>query len=459
MTYRNRVTLIYLLGFFLDLINMFIAAVAFPAIGEALHASVTQLSWISNAYIAGLTVVIPLSAWLTQRLGARRLFLLSLALFTVATAACGMATSLESLILWRVIQGAGGGVLIPVGQALVWQLYAKHERAGLSSAVMLTGLLAPALSPVAGGVIVQTAGWQWVFLASLPLSLLALVMAFCWLRPDAPAPDKRPLDTISVITGAGGLLLVLFGLNGLSEKTAPWLAAAGLASGMVLMALMLRRCRRHPAPLLRVHLLREPLMRFSMLVYQCVPGMFIGVNVVGMFWLQTVAGLSPAASGALMVPWSVASFMAISATARLFNRLGPRPLISLGCLLQAGGIVLLTQTNAQSPWALLVTAFFLMGAGGSLCSSTAQSSAFLHTANADMPDASALWNINRQLSFCFGVTLVSLALNALLMWLSPLIAWQATFTLAAALTLVPLVFAWRLPRQAVTLSFVEKKEK
>ncbi|WP_256743413.1 MFS transporter, partial [Cronobacter sakazakii] len=286
-----------------------------------------------------------------------------------------------------------------------------------------------------------------------------LVMAFCWLKPDAPAPDKRPLDTISVITGAGGLLLVLFGLNGLSEKTAPWLAAAGLASGMVLMALMLRRCRRHPAPLLRVHLLGEPLMRFSMLVYQCVPGMFIGVNVVGMFWLQTVAGLSPAASGALMVPWSVASFMAISATARLFNRLGPRPLISLGCLLQAGGIVLLTQTDAQSPWALLVTAFFLMGAGGSLCSSTAQSSAFLHTANTDMPDASALWNINRQLSFCFGVTLVSLALNALLMWLSPLIAWQATFTLAAALTLVPLVFAWRLPRQAVTLSFVEKKEK
>ncbi len=187
--------------------------------------------------------------------------------------------------------------------------------------------------------------------------------------------------------------------------------------------------------------------------------MFIGVNVVGMFWLQTVAGLSPAASGALMVPWSVASFMAISATARLFNRLGPRPLISFGCLLQAGGIVLLTQTNAQSPWALLVTAFFLMGAGGSLCSSTAQSSAFLHTANTDMPDASALWNINRQLSFCFGVTLVSLALNALLMWLSPLIAWQATFTLAAALTLVPLIFAWRLPRQAVTLSFVEKKEK
>ncbi len=163
MTYRNRVTLIYLLGFFLDLINMFIAAVAFPAIGEALNATVTQLAWISNGYITGLTVVIPLSAWLTQRLGARRVFLLSLTLFSLATAACGMAASLPSLIFWRVIQGAGGGLLIPTGQALAWQLFAKHERARLSSAVMLTGLLAPALSPALGGVLVQAASWHWVF--------------------------------------------------------------------------------------------------------------------------------------------------------------------------------------------------------------------------------------------------------------------------------------------------------
>ncbi|EOL8971159.1 MFS transporter [Cronobacter dublinensis] len=459
MTYRNRVTLIYLLGFFLDLINMFIAAVAFPAIGEALNATVTQLAWISNGYIAGLTVVIPLSAWLTQRLGARRVFLLSLTLFSLATAACGMAASLPSLIFWRVIQGAGGGLLIPTGQALAWQLFAKHERARLSSAVMLTGLLAPALSPALGGVLVQAASWHWIFLASLPLSLAALLMAWRWLKPDATPAARRPPDIAGALSGAGGLLLLLYGLNGLSENTQPLRAAVSLAGGAALIVWMLRRCRHHAAPLLKVHLMGEPLMRFSMLVYQCVPGMFIGVNVVGMFWLQTVAGLSAAVSGALMVPWSAASFMAISATARLFNRLGPRPLIITGCLLQAGGIILLTQAAPGSPWALLVTAFSLMGAGGSLCSSTAQSSAFLHTANADMPDASALWNINRQLSFCFGVTLISVALNVLMHLLAPAAAWRATFTLAAALTLLPVFFAWRLPSAAVVLSFLSEKEK
>ncbi|WP_171997953.1 MFS transporter [Cronobacter sp. JZ38] len=459
MSYRNRVTLIYLLGFFLDLINMFIAAVAFPAIGEALNATVTQLAWISNGYIAGLTVVIPLSAWLTQRLGARRVFLLSLTIFSLATAACGMATSLESLIFWRVIQGAGGGLLIPTGQALAWQLFAKHERARLASAVMLTGLLAPALSPALGGVMVQAASWHGVFLASLPLSLTSLLMAWCWLKPDAAPAVRRPLDIPGALSGAGGLLLLLYGLSGLSENTQPLLAVICLAGGVALLAWMLRRCRHHPAPLLKVRLMGEPLMRLSMLVYQCVPGMFIGVNVVGMFWLQTVAGRSPAASGALMVPWSVASFMAISATARLFNRLGPRPLLITGCLLQAGGIVLLTQAGPDTPWALLVAAFGLMGAGGSLCSSTAQSSAFLHTAHADLPDASALWNINRQLSFCFGVTLISVVLNVLMHLLVPPAAWRATFALAAAMTLLPIFFAWRLPSAAVVLPFLSEKEK
>jgi predicted MFS family arabinose efflux permease len=126
--------------------------------------------------------------------------------------------------------------------------------------------------------------------------------------------------------------------------------------------------------LLNLPLLTDPLLRFSMLVYLCVPGMFIGVNVTGMFYLQSEANMTPAATGMLMLPWSVASFIAITATGRYFNRIGPRPLIVLGCLLQATGILLLI--NASSAMLLPAVAFTLMGAGGSLCSSTAQSSAF-----------------------------------------------------------------------------------
>ncbi|MEX7695660.1 MFS transporter, partial [Enterobacter hormaechei] len=118
MTYRSKIAVVFLLGFFLDLINMFIASVAFPAMAHAFNTTPSALAWVSNGYIAGLTLVIPFSSILTRRVGPKRVILLSLLLFSAASVAAGFSSSLESLIAWRVVQGAGGGLLIPVGQAL-----------------------------------------------------------------------------------------------------------------------------------------------------------------------------------------------------------------------------------------------------------------------------------------------------------------------------------------------------
>ena len=372
MTYRHRVATVFLFGFFLDLINMFIASIAFPAISRALTVSVSQLAWVSNAYILGLTVVVPFSAWLSQRWGAKRLFLLSLGLFSLGALAAGLASSLGELIFWRTLQGMGGGLLIPLGQALTWPLFQSHERAKLSAAVMLVGLLAPACSPAIGGLLVEAFSWRWVFFASLPVALLTFVLAVRWLN-DSPGPVR-------------------------------------------------------PTRFLPLSLLADPLLRFAMLIYLCVPGMFIGVNVVGMFYLQRVTGMAPGAIGALMVPWSLASFAAI-----------------IGCLLQAAGILLLLKIDTHSPLALLILAFTLMGGGGCLCSSTAQSSAFLHTPAEEMPDASALWNLNRQLSFFAGSALLALLLRVF----PPVYAWQGVFISAAAITLLPLLFCLRLNNRAI----------
>lgn len=389
MMYRTRVAVVFLLGFFLDLINMFIASVAFPAMGEALHATPSALAWVSNGYIAGLTLVIPFSAMLARLLGPKRLILLSLFVFSAASAAAGLASTLDSLIAWRVIQGLGGGLLIPVGQALAWQQFKPHERARLSSAVMLVALLAPACSPALGGVLVQTLGWRWIFFATLPVAALAFVLAGLWLR------NEKPQQTLT---------------------------------------------RR----LLHLPLLKDPLLRFSMLVYLCVPGTFIGVNVMGMFYLQSIARLTPAETGALMLPWSLASFVAIMATGRYFNHTGPRPLIVLGCLLQAIGMGLLIGIGPDTPFTLPVLAFTLMGAGGSLCSSTAQSSAFLTIPHDAMPDASALWNLNRQLSFFLGALVLAALLSLAQRYLPPLTAWHGIFLFAAGVTLLPLLAVIRL---------------
>lgn len=353
---------------------------------HAFTATPSALAWVSNGYIAGLTLAIPFSSVLTRRIGPKRVILLSLFLFSAASAAAGLSATLETLIAWRVLQGVGGGLLIPVGQALTWQQFRPHERARLSSVVMLVALLAPACSPAIGGVLVQTLGWRWIFFATLPVAIVTFVLACLWLKHGKPTMNA--------------------------------------------------------ARLLNLPLLADPLLRFSMLVYFCVPGIFIGVNVTGMFYLQHEANMSPAATGMLMLPWSVASFIAITTTGRYFNRIGPRPLIVIGCLLQAAGILLLI--DVSSSMLLPAVAFTLMGAGGSLCSSTAQSSAFLATRRDEMPDASALWNLNRQLSFFAGALLLAQVLNLAQAWLPPLAAWHGMFIFAAGMTLLPVPYVFRL---------------
>ncbi|MEI2683401.1 MFS transporter [Erwinia aphidicola] len=458
MSYRKKVAMVYLLGFFLDLINMFISTVAYPAIGLAMQASVAQLAWISNGYICGLTLIIPLGAWLTQRVGARRVLLASLVLFVIGTTLSGLARSIEGLIFWRIVQGIGGGLLIPVGQALTWQLYAKHERARLSSAVMLVALLAPAFSPALGGWLIQALNWRWIFFASLPLAIMTLILAFAWLKDGVRAPEEGKLDITGLLMGCAGLFLVLTAMTELADNGEIIRGGTFLLLGIVLLILFTLHNRRVSSPLFSFDLLCDPLMRYSMMVYQCVPGLFMGVSLVSILYLQTSLSLSPAATGALMIPWSIASFFALMITGKTFNHLGPRPLIIAGCLLQAAGIVTLSLVSHGDQYSLLMIAFALMGLGGSLCSSTAQSSAFLNIAAPDIHQASALWNINRQLSFCFGVALLSLLLNLLISHLPSRQAYLWTFYAAALGTVIPALLSVSLNNRSIKMH-IKSEEK
>jgi EmrB/QacA subfamily drug resistance transporter len=449
MAYRTKVAIVYLLGFFVDLINMFIANVAYPAIGHALQASISQLAWISNGYLLGLTLVIPLSAWLAQRVGGRQIFMLSLVLFMLATTAAGRAGSIEELIGWRVIQGMGGGLLIPVGQTLTYQLFRSHERAGLSAAIMLVGLLAPALSPALGGLIVDHLDWRWAFFSNLPLAALALLLAILWLRNEPTASEVKRLDVTGLISACLALTLILLGLTQLSSTDPLWQGAILLLGGLLVFAYYLRHSLRHPHPLLNLRLVLDPQLRIAMIVYQCIPGLFIGVSLVAMLYLQNQLGISATQVGGLMIPWSLASFAAITLTGKVFNRCGPRPLFIAGCALQGLGMLALSQIGDAGQHSWQIFAFALMGLGGSLCSSTAQSCAFLTIADTQLADASALWNINRQLSFCFGVTLLSLLLNLLLSGNEPLAAYRYCFYLAAASTLFPMLLCLRITNRAI----------
>ncbi|MFJ2680895.1 MFS transporter [Pseudomonas sivasensis] len=382
MTYPSKVTWIFLLGFALDLVNMFVATVAYPDIARELHASVTQLAWVGNAYMLGLTVIIPFSVWLAAMMGERGLMVVSLLLFAGASVMVGEASSIEALIGWRLLQGLGGGLLIPVGQAMAYRHFPPAKRSQLTARVMSVALLVPALSPALGGLIVDSLSWRWIFYANLPLALITLLLAQLWIKPDPPTRVRPKLEVSRIFKQVS-----------------------------------------------------SPMLRIAMLVYLFIPGVFIGTSLIAILYLHDL-GYDATQTGVLMLPWAMASALAIFLGKKLFNRCGPKPLLMAGMALQCSGILVLNEP------ALIIPAYALMGLGGSLCSSTAQTLAFLDIPAERMGHASALWNINRQISFCLGAA----ALSALL---SALDSYALTFTIAAALTLLPLFAVLRLDASRV----------
>lgn len=454
MNYRRKVAMLYMLGLAIDLVNIFVINAAYPTIQRELNASVTQLAWIGNIYALGLTVVIPLGTWLALRLGERRLMLTSLLVFAASSLGVALAGSVDSLLAWRLLQGMGGGLLIPVGQTMAYRVYPVDERARLTSMVMMVALLVPALSPALGGVIVDHLSWRSIFLAMIPLTLAIAALARCWLAPDDRHARRVKLDAKGLCLSVAALLFTLLGLTFLAQGANWPLAIAALGIGLLAAGLFVAHARHSPAPLLQLKLLEQPLLRTGMVIYQCIPGTFAGLNMVAALYFQKILHLSAAQTGALMLPWAFGAFVAILATRRVFPARGGRPLILAGILINAIGIVLLA-----TPWAAggaaRIVSFLAMGMGATLCSSSAQSGAFIETATEQMGDASALWNINRQLSFCLGVVLIGGALEMSLshygndLWA----AYRSCFLLAALLAVVPLPFVVRLPKRDAAQSF------
>ncbi|QVQ78943.1 MFS transporter [Pseudomonas lundensis] len=389
MAYRTKIAAVYLLSFALDLVNMFAVSIAYPQIGVDLQASVSQLAWIGNAYMLGLTLIILPSVWLAAVVGEKRLLLISLGVFTAATWGVAQATSIETLIGWRLLQGLGGGLLIPVGQAMVYREFRPHERARLTSVILLVALMVPALSPVLGGWVVEATSWRWVFYANLPLALIALILTQCWVRPVTQSARPAPVRLATL-----------------------------------------------------AHLLKSPLLRVAMLTYLCIPGIFMGTQLVSILYVHQL-GYGPAQTGALMLPWALASALGIALSRYRFNRWGPKPLLLAGMSAQALGIALLIQLQDGPLW-LPMALYALMGFGGSLCSSTAQNTAFIDVSAEHMAPASALWNLNRQLSFLLGPALMMGLFSALSSITSTSHAFALCFAIGAGMTLVPLIPALRL---------------
>lgn len=437
MSYRYKIATVFLIGFFIDCINIFMSAIALPDIASAFSTSQSMVAWVANSYILGLVLIMPLSLWLAGQLGNQKLLSISMLLFSVSVLLCGLSHSIYSLVVWRFIQGIAGGLLIPVGQALVFELFPGKERHRISTLIMVVALTAPAFSPAVGGMIIDSLSWRWVFYANLPFSLFAAILAWWWVNNDGRQQREKP-DVIGLIMVSFSLLFLLLSFSFYSDYHSLVLAVSSFLFSAFILVLYLQYAKKCSAPILNFQLLVNSNLRNAFIVYYAVPGVFTGVNLLNIFNLQNNLHFSAAQTGMFMLLYAAGALLSMLSGGYLYHQVGKKTLFFVGMTTHSLGIMLLFWVSSYSDLPLLIAAYLLMGAGGGLCTNTAQISALIDFSGKDLLQGSVLWNINRQVSFSVG-TVVLVSIFSVVTVQNDLLRYQYTFMIAAVVGLLSLI--------------------
>src|SRR5487761_947892 len=209
---KVAVSVVFVAAMFMSIMDTTIVNVALPPIGRDFAVSSTAVDSVSIAFLVSLAVFITASGWLGDRFGGKRVLLTAIAVFSVASALCGLASSLEELVAFRVLQGAGGGMLAPVGMAMLFRIFPPEERVRASSILTVPTTLAPALGPVLGGILVTGLSWRWVFLVNLPIGIAALIFGLIFLADQESDPAGR-FDVVGFVLSGVGFAALMFGVS------------------------------------------------------------------------------------------------------------------------------------------------------------------------------------------------------------------------------------------------------
>jgi EmrB/QacA subfamily drug resistance transporter len=428
---RHRNTALLVAGcFFMEMLDGTIVTTASPQIGRSLHAPAGQVGLLVTAYLLTLAVLIPLSGWLTRRFGNRRVFLTAIAVFTLASVGCASSVSLGELVAMRVLQGAGGAMMVPVGRNMVMSTAAKEDLLRITSYVVWPGLLAPVIAPLAGGLLTTYASWHWIFLINAPLGVIAFGVAWRLVTGSGPGTAPPPLDWAGVVLTCVGLGGLTYAAHLLSLAAPPAAATTAFAAGSAAaLAGAVWHLRRTAHPLLNLRTLRVDTFRVSQLggsLYWLVVGAV--PFLLPLLW-QTKFGWSPVKSGALAAFIFVGNVGIKPATTPLINRFGFRSLLVASTVVMAVVMAALGFITAATPLPVIALLTLISGATRSAALTVYSTIGFADMPADRMRDASTLWATTSQLAAGLSVAFATVALR-----IGGLLPGAATSTSAYTLT-------------------------
>ena len=451
LAYKHVVAIVYVVGLFLDVLDTTIVNVAIPTLGREFRSD--NAEWIVLGYTLSLAVWIPASGWIGDRFGTKRTFLFAFGAFVAGSTLCAAAGSMAQLIAFRVLQGVGGGMLTPVGIAMLYRAFPPIERAKAATILMIPTLIAPASGPVLGGFLVSNVGWRWIFLINVPLGLAGLAFGWRYLR-EHREPTTGPFDVPGFLLSGTALALVVFALS--EGPRSGWGSTLVIASGTVGMmagiaTVVVERRREHP--LLALRLFDNRLFRQCNIVSLFTQASFIGLIFVMPLYLQQLRGLDAFHSGLVTFTQAIGVLVSSQFVGRkLYARVGPRRLMVFGLASAALTIVSFTAVSLTTSLPLLAVMMLIRGGCMGFAFVPMQTAAYASIASADNGRASSLFSTQRQFGVSLGVAAIASVIasytslsrrpvgNAA--FAQALTGYRIAFGVAAAFALTAALAAW-----------------
>lgn len=398
------------MAFFMQALDATILNTALPAIAQSLNRSPLAMQSAIISYTLTVAMLIPVSGWLADRFGTRRVFMLAVTLFTLGSLACALSSSLTELVIFRVLQGIGGAMMMPVARLALLRAYPRSELLPVLNFVTMPGLVGPILGPVLGGVFVTWASWHWIFLINIPIGVAGLLYA-CKYMPNFTTP-RRSFDMGGFFLF--GLSLVLFssGMELFGEKiVATWLALAVILGGILLFLLYIRHARRHPTPLISLSLFNTRTFSVgiagniaSRLGTGCVPFLMPLMLQVGFGYPALIAGC-------MMAPTAMGSILAKSTVTQVLRWFGYRKTL-VGVTVFIG--LMIAQFSLQSaslPVWMLILPLFVLGMAMSTQFTSMNTITLADLTDDNASSGNSVLAVTQQLSISLGVAVSAAVLR------------------------------------------------
>ncbi|MHA3723933.1 DHA2 family efflux MFS transporter permease subunit [Leucobacter sp. HY1910] len=407
------------LGFFMILVDTTIVSVANPSIMQGLETTMTATLWATSAYLLAYAVPLLITGRLGDRFGPRRLYLLGLIVFTLASLACGMAPNIEVLIGARVAQGLGAAMLTPQTMAVITRIFAPRERGSAMAIWGVTAGVATLVGPILGGFLIDAAGWEWIFFVNLPVGVIAFVLALKYV-PKLPTSAHR-FDWLGVALSAAGMFMLVFGIQ--EGESYDWGTIVGpitvpmlIIAGVVLLVLfVLWQWKQDGEPLIPLRIFRDRNFSVGTAVIVTVGFAVTAQSLPMMFYFQLVLGLTPTQSALMLAPMAVLSIALARPVGLFIDRGEPRRVATLGLVLVAAGLAMyfvLMRPDA-SIWLLLV-ASAVLGLGNAFMWGPLASITTFGLAPELAGAGSGVYNTSRQVGAVLGSAAITVLMAALL---------------------------------------------